>query len=283
MVKVSVIIPVYNVVKYLPSCLDSIVSQTLQDIEIICINDGSTDNCSEVLKQYAQKDRRITVITQPNQGISSARNNGVAHAKGEYISFVDSDDEIAPDFLEKLYTAAQKHDAEIVATNIRRFLFGRYKLKYGKEAVYTDAQARINVAQIPHYNYVWNKLYRKSALRYSFTKGVYFEDINWSIRIIYEANKLVTVPDTAYYYRKIPQSIVGSNSERKTEDYRKAWQELLTFAKERGIRFEEKYYMKQKTTTSLFGITLLKGYHWSYRSRYKLFGFIPFLSVARNS
>ncbi|MDR0540682.1 MAG: glycosyltransferase [Dysgonamonadaceae bacterium] len=281
MIKVSLIVPVYNVAKYLPACMDSIVSQTLQDIEVICINDGSTDNCAEILEQYARKDARIAVITQANKGISNARNKGIARAKGEYIGFLDSDDVIAPDFLEKLYVAATKHDADVAMTNIRRFLFGRYKLRFREEKVYTEVQSKIDGANIPRCNYVWNKIYRKSALKYPFTEGIYYEDMNWTIKVIYDANKVVSVPDTAYYYRKIPQSIVQSRSERKEEDCRLAWSELLAFAKEHRIRFKEAYYMKQKTKTTIFGITILKGYHWSYRSRYKLFGIIPFMTIER--
>jgi glycosyltransferase involved in cell wall biosynthesis len=281
MIKVSVIVPVYNVAKYLPACMDSVIAQTLRDIEIICINDGSTDNCAEILEQYAQKDSRIRVITQINKGLSNARNTGIEQAKGEYISFVDSDDVIVTDFLEKLYAAVKKYDADIAMANIRRFTFNRIKLKVKEEKVYTDAQAKIDAAYIPRFNYVWNKIYRKSALIFPFTEGKYFEDIYWTIRIVYYANKLVTVPDTSYYYRKIPQSIVRSRSEQKIEDYRFSWNELHNFAREHRLKFKEKYYLKQKTKVTLFGITIFKGYHWSYRSRYLLFGFIPILSVER--
>jgi glycosyltransferase involved in cell wall biosynthesis len=281
MIKISIIVPVYNVEKYLPACLDSILAQTLQEVEVICINDGSTDDCETILKRYALGDSRIKVITQANKGLSNARNNGIAHARGEYVGMVDSDDRIAPDFYEKLYAAAVRFDADIAAANIRR-PSGRYKLRYREEKAYDDAQAKMDAAHIPRNNYVWNKIYRRSALLYPFTEDCYFEDVNWSIRIVYGANRFVTVPGTAYYYRKNPLSIMQSRSERKTEDFRRAWKELLDFAREHRIRFKEPYYMKQKTRTTLFGITILKGYHWNYRSRYKLFGFIPFMTVERH-
>jgi glycosyltransferase involved in cell wall biosynthesis len=282
MTKVSIIVPVYNVAKYLPDCLESILAQTLKEIEIICINDGSTDNCGTILDDYARRDSRITVINQANKGLSNARNNGIARAQGEFVGMVDSDDCIAPDFYEKLYLAAIKHDADIAATNIRRFLFGRYKLRYRDEKAYNDDQGKVEAAHIPRSNYVWNKIYRRSILNFPFTEDLYFEDINWSIRIVCGANRLVTVPDTAYYYRKRRMSIMQSRTERKTEDFRLAWSELMAFARARRIRFKERYYMKQKTQVTLFGITLLKGYHWTYRSRYKLFGFIPFMTVERH-
>jgi glycosyltransferase involved in cell wall biosynthesis len=281
MTKVSVVVPVYNVEKYLEECLDSIIAQTLQDIEIICVNDGSTDRSAEILDRYAQKDPRITVITQTNQGPSKARNIGIAQTKGEYIGFVDSDDIIAADFLEKLYIAAKKYDADVAMTNIRRYSIKHYKLKIKKEDVYIDAQAKINAAEIPHSNYIWNKIYRKSALKYPFAEGFYYEDVEWSIRIIYYANKLVTVPDTVYYCRRVKESIMHSPSEKKTNDFRWAKNELLKFAREHNLQFNEKYYMNEKTKVTLFGLTILKGYHWSYRSRYKLFGILPFMTIER--
>lgn len=113
-IKVSVIIPVYNTEKYLSQCLDSVVSQTLKDIEIICVDDGSKDNSSKILNDYAQKDPRIKSITQENRGPSSARNAGLRAAHGEYISFVDSDDMVTRDFCKKAYSLVSKKTADIL-------------------------------------------------------------------------------------------------------------------------------------------------------------------------
>lgn len=106
---ISIIVPVYNTAKYLQKCLDSIINQTYSNLEIICVNDGSTDNSLEILQTYAKKDRRIQIITQKNQGLSSARNQGLKHASGQYLTFIDSDDEVKPDFIEKLLTPYQKN------------------------------------------------------------------------------------------------------------------------------------------------------------------------------
>ena len=108
MIKVSVVIPVYNTYKYLPECLESVINQTLADIEIICINDGSTDFSSKILEEYASKDKRIKIISQNNQGVSCARNRGLEIARGEYIYFLDSDDKITLTALEELYDIAEK-------------------------------------------------------------------------------------------------------------------------------------------------------------------------------
>ena len=117
---ISVIIPVYNAEKYLEKCLNSVIKQTLKDIEIICINDGSTDGSLNILQKYSEKDKRFIIIDQKNSGQSVARNKGLSVAKGEFIGFVDSDDWIDDDFYEKLYDAAIEYKADIAAGNILR-------------------------------------------------------------------------------------------------------------------------------------------------------------------
>lgn len=107
-VKLSVIIPVYNVEKYLKRCLDSVINQTLKDIEILCINDGSTDDSLSILEEYKSKDSRIVIISQGNKGLAATRNVGIENAKGEYLAFVDSDDWINSKFLECLYSSAKE-------------------------------------------------------------------------------------------------------------------------------------------------------------------------------
>lgn len=117
MAKVSVILPVYNAGKYLHQCMDSIVNQTLKDIEIICVDDGSSDNSLEILRQYAEKDERVKVIAQANGGAGAARNNGLRAATGEYLSFLDSDDFFELDMLELAYNTAQQYTADFVVFN----------------------------------------------------------------------------------------------------------------------------------------------------------------------
>ena len=113
MVKVSVIIPVYNVEPYLKQCMDSVVGQTLKDIEIICVDDGSTDNSLDILREYAAEDSRIQIIEQKNAGAGAARNNGMRYATGKYLSFLDSDDFFEPRMLEKAYDLAEKDQADL--------------------------------------------------------------------------------------------------------------------------------------------------------------------------
>lgn len=120
MPKISVVVPVYNVVDYLPRCIDSILAQTFSDFELILVDDGSTDSCGAICDDYAQKDSRIVIIHKENGGVSKARNAGIDIAVGEYISFVDSDDYIKPDFLETLYNEIIKGDFDCVASGFAR-------------------------------------------------------------------------------------------------------------------------------------------------------------------
>ena len=116
-VQVSVIIPIYNVEKYLEDCINSILEQTFQNYEAILVDDGSTDKCGEICDEYAKKDSRIKVVHTENQGLSEARNTGILLAKGKYLAFVDSDDFVRNDFLQKLYEAIEKSEADICEAN----------------------------------------------------------------------------------------------------------------------------------------------------------------------
>ena len=129
-IKISLIIPVYNVEKYLKQCLESVINQTLQEIEIICVNDGSTDNSPKILKEYAQKYKRIKIINKENAGLGAARNTGIEHATGEYIGFIDSDDWVDTSMYEKLYKNAEVHNSDIVMCPIHLFSDNNKEIKH---------------------------------------------------------------------------------------------------------------------------------------------------------
>ena len=189
MVKVSVIIPVYNVENYLEFCLDSIINQTLEDIEIICVNDGSTDNSLEILEKYSQNDNRFKVISQKNMGHAVATNNGIDLARGKYLFFMDSDDVLDLTALEKTFLAAEEKDVDFVffkAINYDDEKDEYYETKnYSMEAVvdrvgenvfnYDDLKdLSFNMAVTP-----WTKLYNKDFIiknNIRFPEGLIFED-----------------------------------------------------------------------------------------------------------
>ena len=222
MPKVSVIIPVYNVEKYLSRCLQSVCGQTLQDIEIICINDGSTDNSAQILAEFAVRDTRLKVITQENRGLSEARNRGLDEAEGEYIAFVDSDDFVAPDFVQRLVDAAEKTNSEIVNCDF---------LKVTDETVLKQQNIDVQIFDNPlrqllkKSNYlkfnVWNKLYKRAFIgNFRFTKGLYFEDWIFNTCLFAKAQKLAYVKARLYGYQTDNFSIMRSPfNEKKLADY----------------------------------------------------------------
>ena len=127
MVKISVIVPVYNTQKYLNECLNSLINQTFQDIEIICINDGSTDDSLEVLNEFSKKDNRIKIVTQKNSGLSASRNHGIELSKGEYIYFIDSDDYIELNTLKELYDISIENSCDLIIFKLINFYDDNYE------------------------------------------------------------------------------------------------------------------------------------------------------------
>ena len=166
MKKISVIIPIYNVEKFLPQCLDSILAQTLNDLEVICVNDGSPDNCSQILSDYAKKDSRIVVIEQKNKGVCAARNTAIKVANAEYIGFVDPDDWIDPDFYQNLYEKAKIYDADIVGTGFCSIKNNHKKIMYSVQEIKkaSTVEEKFKIFKMPENNYVWNKIYKKTLI-----------------------------------------------------------------------------------------------------------------------
>ena len=178
--KVSIIIPVYNTEKYLDECLGSVENQTLKEIEIICVNDGSKDGSLDVLKRHAKKDKRIRIINQKNSGVSAARNNGMNAARGKYIMFVDSDDIVPPYAYEEAYNCAENYDAQVVCLGNICYTDGDEvdwnSFKYDESKV---KEISCEKYQNPYYSLgiemtsVWNKIWRKSFLM---DNNVYFKE-----------------------------------------------------------------------------------------------------------
>jgi len=285
--KISIIIPVYNVEKYLEQCLESLVDQTLREIEIILINDGSTDNSAKICEKYVKKDGRIRLINQKNKGPSAARNAGLKTAKGEFIGFVDSDDWIDLDFYEKLYNAAAQNTAEIAAAGIirKREHSEKYRNHYEKQEIFEGAQEKINVCNIPETCYMVNKIYKRESFdkhKLAFEEGVFYEDVRLSIKAIYHLGRLVTVPDVNYYYRVNTNSIVKTRaSAKKLKDHYDALVELFEFADAHNIKIDEKARNITKDKKYFMNILWLKIKRRRNSETLYLFGFIPFLTITR--
>lgn len=223
---VSVIVPVYNVCEFLSGCLDSILAQTFVDYEIICVNDGSTDNSGHIADSYAAKEKRIRVIHQKNKGLSGARNAGLDVAEGEYISFLDSDDYIHPQFLEKLIEIARREKTDIVSCQLVHT-----KEKYEPiDVSITDADIHITRVKNPFERFldkkdiitnVCVKLYRRAAIgELRFIEGVYFEDIPFTTMIMMRVQSMVITNLPFYFYYRNMSSIMRSSfSIQKVKSY----------------------------------------------------------------
>lgn len=211
--KISVIIPVYNTEKYLDECLCSVENQTLKEIEIICVNDGSKDSSLEILKRHADKDSRIKIINQRNAGVSSARNTGIKAAQGKYISFFDSDDILLPYFLEKAYEDLTKYNVSVAAFKLQTFIDGE-EINIDSFA-YDDSKVKVckrSKKQNPFYNMVENagfivtKVYKKSLITDNniwFKEGITnYEDQLFNLLLFPHVTKMVQDDNVSYLYRK---------------------------------------------------------------------------------
>ena len=279
MPKISIIIPVYNTEKYLVKCLDSLLYQSLEDIEIICINDGSTDNSQQILDNYAKKDKRIKVIHQDNKKQGAARNRGVEIATGEYIGYVDSDDWVDFDYYEELYYAAKKHNLDIaLATNIR-IGNGKTKkrLKIEKEQIAYSLQEKIDLCNQFNNECPTNKIYRRDFLLKNniiWPEGVYCEDKIYTLKAVFWANGIVSVPDVNYYYFRRPNSTVKSNKQSKI-DKNTAKKEVIKFLKENNANIRDKEIWATKKEFKIFGIPFLTIKESLRTEKFCLFSCIP--------
>lgn len=288
-VKVSVIIPIYNSQNYLEECLNSVIQQSLQDLEIICINDGSTDNSAKILEKFAQKDSRIKVINQTNRGVSVARNYGIQIATGEYISFVDSDDYLDLDYFEKLYCSAKEHDADLSAGSILRFKGKKkkYLVKQTKEIITSNIQRKYKLLKLPHWSFSCGKIYRAKALKESgilFKEGVFYEDIVFINMLVHKLSKLVVVPNATYYYRIHSSSITNSTTPKHLYDAKYAAIEIQNFVQVQNTLkgVGKHWYSEVLKEIKFLNLSIFKEILYGSFIQYRLFNFPIFLKEIFN-
>ena len=219
---ISIIVPIYNVEKYLSICIDSIVHQTFKEIEINLVDDGRPDKCGIICDSYASKDSRIVVIHKKNGGLSSARNAGIDIAKGEYLMFVDSDDYVEPDFCEKAYHF-------VIDNNVLCASFGYYehwndrtdRFHTSKEKMISakDAIKSLIILDDVIYNFAWNKIYHKSLFNnIRYPEGRYYEDQGTTYKLFDAAKKIYVAPSMLYHYNRRQESITQAVSIGETKD-----------------------------------------------------------------
>ena len=279
MAKVSIIIPTYNVEEYLDECMQSAVRQTLKDIEIICVNDGSEDSSPEILRKYAGMDERIVIIDQPNGGYGKAMNAGIDRASGEYIGIIEPDDYVALDMYEDLYRAAKENDLDFVKSDFYRFVteesgdrsFKYYHLSADPE----DYNKVFSPCETPEaLNYVmntWCGIYRKSFLeefgiRHNETPGASFQDNGFFFQTFVFGRRAMII-DKAYYCNRRdnpnssvhnPEKVYAANVEY---DYIRG---ILMGNPERWKKFKYMYWKKRFTNT----ITTIERIGPEYKKEY---------------
>lgn len=226
-VKLSVIVPVYQVEEFLPRCLDSILAQTYRDFELILVNDGTKDDCPRIMAEYAAKDSRIRQIHKENGGLSSARNAGMEIARGEYISFIDSDDYIDPELFADAVATAERTNAELVVWNYRKAYddeLGQAYLKMKDEVIDLDELG------LDHYYYKYwfpylhgfeacNKLFsrdviKKENLLFQWNHEIFSEDMLFNAMYLMHTHKIAALSKPYYYYYMRRGSIMNSPKPR---------------------------------------------------------------------
>jgi glycosyltransferase involved in cell wall biosynthesis len=260
--KVSIIIPVYNVSKYLRKCLDSVINQTLKDIEIIVVNDCSPDPLDdEICKEYAKKDNRIKYIKhKENLGLGGARNTGIKNATAKYVGSVDSDDWVEKDMYEKLYNAAIDGDWDVVICGFKRVT------SEGDILSKIDFSNRLNITEEKNKDIFtisnpafWNKLWKKDLYiknKVFFPNHLYYEDLCTTPKIYYYARKIKYIPGTFYNYlwqrnEQKNSSISFTVSEKNLNDHFKVFQNIREFLEEKSIFQKSKNSFVDMTFSSL--------------------------------
>lgn len=241
--KITVIIPVYNVEKYIGKCLESVLNQTYKNIEVIIIDDGTKDNSGIICDDYAKKDLRIKVIHQKNQGLSGARNTGLKTAIGDYITFLDSDDFIDEKMLEEMLLALKKNNADIVECGT---IYCNEDETYIRENTKDEVKVYKNEYQIKELVFSgnitttsWGKLYKKELFKdFEFPLGKYHEDTFTTYKLLHLSSKTVVLNQSFYYYRQVNGSIMNSKFNIKHLD--------AVEAVVKRSQFIEKYYSKYK-------------------------------------
>jgi glycosyltransferase involved in cell wall biosynthesis len=259
MIKVSIILPIYNVAPYLEEAFESIINQTLKEIEIIAVNDGSTDNSQEVIEKYTKQDERIIALSQNNQGLSGARNTALLHAKGEYIYMMDSDDVLSsPDALQTCYEYAKKNQADFIFFDGERFMDGSNqsiskiaRTHLVKENIQYRGEYLLNLMldKNVHNSVVWLLLINKQYLDSTglqFYSGIIHEDELFTTILTLNSNSIYCIKQSFVKHRIRPTSIMGNKYTKKNIDcYLTVFDELFKYQDSTIIRKFAKYTLSK--------------------------------------
>jgi len=232
---ISVIVPIYNVEPYLSRCVDSILDQTYTNLEIILVNDGSPDNCGKICNEYALADPRIKVIHKENGGLSDARNVALDEMNGEYVTFIDSDDFVEPNYVEILYNLARKYNVQLSISNFLHYYEEKGAEKANPQRIENSTLSSEKAVETMFYQdkfetSAWGKLYKKELfgndIRYP--KGLLYEDLPTTYKLILRAKEIAYTNQHTYYYRIRNDSIQWAPFNQKKLDILKV-ADIMTY------------------------------------------------------
>ncbi len=256
---ISVIVPVYNVEKYLDYCIKSLINQSYKNLEILLIDDGSSDNSPLLCEKWKESDMRIKVFHKTNGGLSDARNYGLSKATGEYIGFVDSDDWIDIEMYERLIKAISQNKSDIACCSIIKTNSENEKYCFSKSNVNVYlvddfAKKYFKVGENETVHYVVNKLYKKNiAVKMNFPVGLINEDVEGFFYALKASKRIVVTNETTYYYRQNPASISASWFYKRQMDLLTVWNNVLRNC-EKSKNSEWIYYAKMNYYRANFGL-----------------------------
>lgn len=293
--KISVIVPIYRIEKYLPTCIESLLNQSFQYFELLLINDGSPDNCAKICDDYAKIDARVKVVHKKNGGLLSARKAGLNEAKGKYISFVDGDDWVDKYYLDIMYKLAEANASDLVMTGHFREFDGKIEtIKPKLAGVYGEQEIESSIIPNAIYNgafcehgistYVWNKLFKTELLKevlFDVPNDIVMgEDAAITYSYLSISKRLVISRIPLYYYRQRHDSIVKSIENPKTEYYRLGL--LMNFLKLKLSKKLDNQTLNKQIKLYLYSQILVRSGGIIHNKSEDLF-FNPFLRVKRNS
>lgn len=266
---ISIIVPVYNISKYLPRCIDSILGQTFTDFELLLIDDGSKDNSGKICDEYAAKDSRVRVFHKKNGGVSSARNLGLDNAKGEYIMFVDSDDYMLPTMCEIMLSTIENKNADLVVCGTTETGGGFWRPRFDED--FSNEQLKERFISLLHTELLsppWNKIYKKEKIgNLRFREDISFgEDLIFNIQYLEACEKISLTKESPFFHEKGNESslVVRFNRDRLL-DIEKVWLTIDNFSIEKN-----KLYYKYLRDLAVYSRQLFRTEHISWNDKLKI-------------
>lgn len=270
---ISVIVPIYKVEKYLKKCVESILEQTYSNLDIILVDDGSPDNCGDIIEEFRKKNERIRTIHQKNGGLSDARNSGIKIAKGKYIVCIDSDDWIEKNMIEVLYKDIINTNSDISVCefvekdDLQNILSAK---KYNNEIIEFSSKEALKslIKQDILTNHAWNKLYKASLFEgIEYPKGQLMEDVSTTYKLFEKANKIVYQNTSLYHYIQRGTSILGNITEKRINDQEFAFFDRNKYLMEKYSEFKEIIELDNMyNVKTLYFLAILGGYKNLYNS-----------------